>query len=155
MSYAQLADVQARIPLFAISGTSRPNSTQVQGFLDQRAEEIDAAIRSRGIATPVTDAAWTTELLGLNAKAAAGDTMNAAFPSDAGPGSTALGPSLLREYNQRLIDIRRGNGIPIGVSVAEVDLAPRSDSTDLTVITEDDWQRDERLRPLFAVGRRF
>jgi hypothetical protein len=138
------------IPLFNLSSTSKPNTTQVQNFINNRSQEIDIAIRSRALAVPVADSAWLPELIQLNAKGAAADCMNAAYPSDSGPGSTALGPQLLREYLARLSEIKRGVGIPVAVPAMESDLAPRSYWTDNPVtvpnvpgvIYPDDYSED-------------
>lgn len=58
-TYAAVADVQALLPSasstgITISGTSSPSTTQVEGFLDQVAAEINSVLVQIGYSVPVT-----------------------------------------------------------------------------------------------------
>lgn len=79
MAYATTADVTARggEALANLSATSKPTAVQVDGFLDDKAGEIDAYLAGHGIPVPATgttakalkDAnAWGATLMALMAR---------------------------------------------------------------------------------------
>lgn len=130
MSYATVAQVQAYVPLLPISSGSTPSSAAVQTFLDDRSETIDAALASRGYAVPVTAPSWFVEdLARLNAEGAAGDVWLAAFISAPGINASANGQARLKNYMDRVSELRQGIGVPVGAAYQEVDQAVRSEAT--------------------------
>jgi hypothetical protein len=137
VAYCAVSDVQNIMPLWPITTTSKVNVTHVNAHIANCAAEIDSAIASRGLLVPVASPAWfVADLLRLNAQGACALVLMAMFPAESfsarseGSGSMALGPMLWRTYQNRLADIRKGVGIPVGTAVAEADQAPRSYLTD-------------------------
>jgi hypothetical protein len=57
-TYADVNNVQPYLTPYGltIGAGSKPTTTEVEGFLDQAAAEIDAALKTRGYSTPATDA---------------------------------------------------------------------------------------------------
>lgn len=124
MAYATQADALTycgRINL-TLSPTSTPSTNDVNQFLTDRSNQIDAALKSRGIAVPITDSVFAAELVSLNAKGAAADLLNAAFPMN----QNTVAAALLREFSARINQYYQGLGVPTGIAVAEPDLAPAS-----------------------------
>jgi hypothetical protein len=161
LAYASLADVQQLLPTYPIDPTSGVTQAQALALIDQCAAEIDAALGSRGVAVPVTAPPWAvTDLTRLNAQGAAALVYMAAFPQDAGIGSTALGPMLWKTYQGRLSEIRKGIGIPTGLLYAEDDQSPRASLTDQAAWAEDAtavdvFGRDIPGEPAFTRGMTF
>lgn len=145
--YATQAKVQTFLGrLLTVTATSVPSASDVADFLTQRSQEIDSALSSRGIVTPVTSPQWfLDELIGLNAKGAAADVFRAALITGEGNDRSSAGPSLLKEYTDRLNQLRLGTGVPVGVAVSETDLAVRSNAT---------GPNARRTEPMFRRERR-
>jgi hypothetical protein len=57
MPYAALTHVQARDKGRTFDQTSKPAATEVAGYLDQKAGEIDSVLRARGYALPIATGA--------------------------------------------------------------------------------------------------
>lgn len=63
-SYAQVADVSARLPWFSIATSSKPNATQVTGYLADASNEIDSRLGQQFYVVPVpTTAAVASDQL--------------------------------------------------------------------------------------------
>lgn len=130
MPYATLPQVQAQIPKLTLTDASRPSVSDVTLYLQQRADEIDAALSFRGIATPVTAPVWFVgELSRLNARGAAADALLGAFISGEG-NDRGPGPVMLAEYAKRVQQLRDGIGIPAQETDAARQFGPRSLWTD-------------------------
>src|ERR1700690_1575781 len=111
----------------SVNSGSTPSTTDITTFIPDRSNQLDAALKSRGLTVPViAPAEFVAELAGLNAKGAAADMMNAAYISN----DRGNGAILLKEFLGRVAQLYQGVGIPVGVGVAESDLAPRSYFTD-------------------------
>lgn len=91
MAYAALTDVQARAGALAgaWTTTSNPSTSQITGFLDDIAAEIDAALAGRGLA--ITDPASTAALAlkNVNAVGALILALQATYPEGSGPSSAS------------------------------------------------------------------
>jgi len=137
------------------TATSVPSLTDLDSFVTDRSNIIDAALKSRGIATPVAaPAEFVAELAALNAKGAAADMMQAAFitndTNDRGAGSLYL-----KEFVDRVNQLKAGIGVPVGLSTAETDLAPRYGATDTFASDDTSWERSVQSTPIFRLGRQF
>lgn len=143
MSYCTTAQVISQIGRLGkgLSTTSVPNTAaDLTGFISDRSNQIDMALSSRGLSVPVVNTtpaspqltAFLAELARLNAEGAAADMMLAAYitndSNDRGTGAIKL-----KSFEARLDDFRKGIGIPVGIAVAETDLAVRSNATDAPV----------------------
>lgn len=117
MSYCVLADVQALNPTRTYSATTTPNTTQVQGFINDIAGEIETVLQGRGLAVPVTvPAAFLTFLKQLNAIGAAAMTERAMFPEAQGMlGGTSAGALHWKQYQDGLKFLREGT-LPTGAA---------------------------------------
>ncbi len=130
MTYAQFSDVVALVPQLSGSQalndvTSIPTITQVNEYLTNTAAEIDAALASIGLQTPVTQpASFVTALLHLNAVGAAALLLLSIYPAETESDKAPLGTVFLEEYKMRLQEFYERLGIPSGVLIAEPVLAP-------------------------------
>ncbi len=107
MAYCTVSDVQARCKKFTISGTSKPTETEVEGFIDQCAAELDGITATLGYTTPVTGTESLKLLKKANADGAAFYTYNAAF-SAVSPNASTLGAEYQEEWKHFLSMLRRG-----------------------------------------------
>lgn len=91
MAYAALTDVQARAGALAAAwtSTSNPSTTQINGFLDDIAAEIDAALAGRSLAAPDTGTTAAAALKNVNALGALVLALKATYPEGSGPGSAS------------------------------------------------------------------
>lgn len=51
--YAQLSDVQGKLPFFRVGATSVPNSSQIARFLEEVSDELDSSLIREGYRIPV------------------------------------------------------------------------------------------------------
>lgn len=122
MPYAAASDLTRYLGKYAafFTATSVPSNADAQQFLDSVAGEIDAALSGRGIPVPVTLATAPQSFLDFleetNAIGAAAQIVAALFPQAAGPASSTYQDFLDRQYEQRLVSLRRGEGVPDVVS---------------------------------------
>jgi hypothetical protein len=106
-SYADVEHVQPYLTPYGltIGGSSVPTATQVEGFLDQVAAEVDAVLKARGYATvPATDA---TDILFLRLHVsmyAAVLTYAAGFGSDDMPDGIEEMKEHYHEFLKRIAD---------------------------------------------------
>ena len=106
-TYADVEHVQPYVTPYGltIGSTSKPTTTQVEGFLDQTAAEVDAVLSARGYGTvPATD---TTDILFLRLHVsmyAAVLTYAAGFGSDNMPDGIMEMKEHYNSFLQRLID---------------------------------------------------
>lgn len=135
-----------------------PSLSDLNTFINDRSEQIDAALKARGLSTPITaPAEFVAELAALNARAAAADMMVASYLTNDG-NDRGTGAIWLKDFTDRLNQIRQGIGVPVTVAAAEQDLAVHSLWTDSGATTSDGVnQFGERVpaRPIFSIGRRF
>ena len=130
-SYATADNVQDFLATFIQGVNSIPSVVRIGNLLSYTAGEIDASLKHRGLATPVTmPAEFVEELTELNAMGAAAWVAQQAFPETMGPSGTPIGKQLLGDFQARLTEYRSGIGIPVGVAVFENDLQPRTWITD-------------------------
>lgn len=91
MAYADLSAVKARAGALARawSDTSTPTNSDIAGFLDDTAAEIDALLEARGLTPPASGTAAATALRGLNASAALVIALEATYPDSSGLASAS------------------------------------------------------------------
>ena len=76
--YAQIGDVRGKAPSLELSDRSRPSTVDVQRFLDEVEEEVNAVLQSRGYTVPFTGGPRTMRLLrSLVATGALAETLDA------------------------------------------------------------------------------
>jgi hypothetical protein len=133
--YATLVQVLSQCGRLSksIDGASTPSVTDVIGFIADRAAQIDEALQSRGLATPLTAQSVSAGVLAsfarLNAEGAAADTMLAAYITNDG-NDRGTGAIKLKSFETRIAQLYKGEGVPVAMPVMESDLAPRSYFTD-------------------------
>lgn len=159
-AYASIDTVQGLLPHLVLSTTTKPTTAQVTEYLENTAGEIEAALAVKGVAVPVTAPAWfVTDLENLNAMGAAAHALMAWRPDQAGPTGNGQGYTLWRAYQARLVEFRRGIGIPVGVAEAEIVKAPRSYLVDTGAIGSDtavdDFGSTVDANPVFTMARVF
>lgn len=179
MAYATQAQALSYMSRLAktTTGSSFPSTSDLATFIADTAGIIDAAVKSRGLTTPVTaPAEFVAELGSLNAKAAAAQMMIAAYITN-DSNDRGNGEILWKQFTDRIAQIYKGVGVPVAVSVAEADLAPRSFFTDYSAVGSggdgqivgdfnvpaelaqpsptDPWGDTINSEPLFRRDRRF
>ncbi len=161
MVYAGDSDALPYLRRLNLSSSSIVTLADLDTFLAQRGNQIDAALKSRGLQTPLTSPPappeFLAELVALNAKGAAADVMLALYVTNDG-NDRGTGAALLKEFTDRINQLRQGVGVPVSVPVAEADLAVHSLWTDANAIGTDGVnQFGERVpaAPVFSMGRRF
>lgn len=113
-----------------ITSTSVPALTDLDTFLADRSSEIDNALKSRGLTTPVTTPAeLVATVTSYAVLGAAGNAMLAAYITN-DTNDRGTGGSYLKQFTDFIARIIAGKGVPVGAAVAEPDLAPRSYFTD-------------------------
>lgn len=118
MSYAGPDDLNRHLGIYnkMLTATSTPSLADRQTFLDDIAGEIDAALSSRGIGTPVTIASAPQSFLDFlkvtNAIGAAAQIVAALLPNQEGYGSSTYDQWLDKQYEERLKGLRDGSAIP-------------------------------------------
>lgn len=123
MAYAALADVQALMPKWTINDSSTPTQTQVSGFIDDIAAEIDTVLSAQGLTVPVaTPASFVAFLAMLNAQGAAALAVAGMFPSQAqaDPVGTPLAAFLQKQYERGLARLVKGEAIPEGAARSDI-----------------------------------
>lgn len=89
MAYSDLAAVKARAGALSNAWTnvSKPSETDIAGFLDDVAAEIDALLEARGLTPPAPGSAAANALRGINADGALLLALEATYPEGSGPSS--------------------------------------------------------------------
>ena len=107
MAYAELADLKARAGRLAGAWdeSTSPSDTDLRGFLDATAGEIDAAVAARGFPTPVSDVTAAKGLLNVNADMALLLALRATWPGGSGPTQVR---ELISDVEARVADYRKG-----------------------------------------------
>lgn len=122
MSYATVAQVQARVPYYTISDASKVTAAMVQGYIDQVSAEVDSAVVGHGVSVPVTAPSyWLSSLSETVIIGATARLLKAAYPP---MGSDVANPNADREwltYEKRIAALVTGDGIPPGVITSEND----------------------------------
>lgn len=123
MAYCTIADVRALNPKRTYDDSSKPTATQVEGFVDNAANEISTILSARGLAVPVTAPThFANHLKHVNANGAAATAEMAMFPEAVGsPGGSPHGQQLYRIYKDQLAQLERGE-LPVS---AESGAGPR------------------------------
>lgn len=104
--YASVADVQALLPEFEISATSKPTASEVESIIAQASGEVDGVLRAQGYASvPATGANDLALLRGHVARYTAAHTYLAAFLKDEPPYKVKAWIEGWRDFIARL---RRG-----------------------------------------------
>lgn len=113
-SYASAPDVSARIGVATITASSKPNTTQVAGYIDDISDELDGRLAALNYTTPIPTGATTAFDL-LNAWTSIGAAMNwtAALPQ--GESGKHL-PYLERRWNTILKALEDGTMAVPGLS---------------------------------------
>jgi hypothetical protein len=90
-SYADVEAVQARAGVLstAWTATSSPSLTDIAGFLDDIAAEIDAALGGRSLTAPAAGSVAANALKNGNALGALVLALQATFPEGSGPASAS------------------------------------------------------------------
>lgn len=143
--YGTVEAVKALVPRLKIGvGTGSVTDDEAIAInLTNFSGELDAALQSRDILTPVTMPAWfLTELGGLVVLAAAATALWAHAPG--GTGVRGAADAYWAAYQRRLSEIRSGIGIPMAVAGSTVPSQPHgyfvdTDSTDPTLGVTDEW----------------
>ena len=108
MAYCDIDDVKALNPKRTYSATTTPTETQVEGYIDDIAVEIDNILQAQGYTVPVTTPTnFVDYLKTLNARGAAAQAEMAMFP-DTMDGMSARGAQLLALYKDGLKALRNG-----------------------------------------------
>lgn len=163
MAYASADDVQAHIANIDITSTTKVSTDELTKLLTQTNSEIDAALASQGLTTPVTTPdEFVNELAQLNARGSAALALLALYPAEAGPGSSGQAAQLWRAYLNRLKELRQGIGIPSGAVSADTTGTIRTFFGDQNAIGEgvdstltDQWGEKVDSAPKFTMGRKF
>jgi hypothetical protein len=117
-SYATTADVNALAPQALFSATSRPSLTQVQLFVDDGTNVINATLANIGYVTPITGTIALAECKKANAWYALGiaqqvrDTAVATATSDKGTPGKNIWTRMFEEWLARLVDPRNPFELP-------------------------------------------
>lgn len=121
MAYAAITDVQALCPQRpTYSSTTKPTSTQVEGFITSIASEIDTALAGRGLTVPVTTPAeFLAYVTHINALGAASLAERAMFPAAVGPGATPSSAVLWKQYQDGLKYLKEGK-VPTSLDGSDV-----------------------------------
>lgn len=130
MGYATLARLRGMLGRVELSATSKPvNEADAQQFIDDHADEINAALNAAGVGTvPVTaPASYVDRLALLNSYGAASMVIEATFPGEAF--APVAGSRLWEQrYKDGIKAIRNGSDIPPELldGFASPDVAPMS-----------------------------
>jgi len=108
-TYAAVSDVQALLnalggPGVTIGAATVPTTTQVEGFLDQVAAEIDATLIGLGYSVPVTGSTDILLIRRYLAQKVAAMSWNAGFMADEKPAKIKDWEKEYDTFIQRLID---------------------------------------------------
>lgn len=153
MAYCTSSDVQALLPKFTLSATTKPNTTQVTQFCDDVSAEVDIYLARGGVTTPVTTP--TTLVTWLRKVAQAGTaalTLKAMFPDQLGPAETPAYAFFEKQYQDALKLMKDGDFISsiVGTSSDLLDV-----STYFTRNPDEEEELGEIAEPLFKIGKTF
>lgn len=122
--FATVADVQALLAQLSITASSKPDTEQVQGFIDEIDAEMRGVLRESGYVTTVTDADALNVLKMYNAYGAAAISMDAARPG--------TGDGYWQRYQQGLKRIEHGQILGLEIQ-ADAQGLPMSDGVTSSV----------------------
>lgn len=126
MAYATIDDVLFELGKHApaLTATSKPSQADVTGkILPDVAGAIDAILSARGLVVPVAaPPSFLERLRALNAIGAAARVDAALFPQAGGPASTSFATWLKELYDDGIVSLRDGEGIPDGLASAGTSL---------------------------------
>lgn len=95
MAYATSADVQAKVPQFVFSATTKPSLTDIAGLIAEVEAELDASLGNLGYVVPVTGAKSLVLVRTMVAYAALARTLDALH---AGTGQASPVADTARKY---------------------------------------------------------
>jgi len=130
VAYANLSAVTARAGALARAWTaeSAPSFSDIEGFLDDVAAEIDALVAARGLTPPLAGSAAANALRGVNADGALVLALEATYPETSGPSSAAKTlDDARRRYEQAVEALTTGTHPAVAVLEASAD-APSATS---------------------------
>lgn len=148
MTWAVLADVQARLAGRTISATSKPTSTQVEAWIAEAEAMLTGSLGAAGLPLPAAGATGATIMRAWVCDYAEGRT-RMAYASAGGDGSNDDGKDQVEGFRQLTVNIRR-YPTDYGAMLAAGD-APdgasrcRGSNTDTTATTytAPEFERDE------------
>lgn len=112
-SYATEVKVESLMAQFIIDETTSPSSTELTTIIEDVEGEIDTALRTQGVSTPVATPTYLLDWLeGLASTGAAARALKSMFPDAGGPGQVAASEFYQRIYERGLAGIRDGTMIP-------------------------------------------
>lgn len=118
MTYTSVAQVQALIASYPIGASSKVTPTQVQLMMGAVSDEIDVALASNGISTPITNpAGFVSRLAILNAYGTAAMVLKSGYPEATGSGADPAYAFWEARYQAGLKSLFDGSGIPNDVLV--------------------------------------
>lgn len=125
-AYADLAAVKARAGVLANSwsAATTPSNTDISGFLDDVAAEIDALLTARGYTPPVAGSAAAKALKGINADGALVLALEATFPEGSGPSSAGKPLDEARARYENAYDALLDGSLPALALLASSGAAP-------------------------------
>lgn len=120
MAYAVISDVRKENPQRTYSDSTKPTTTQVEGFITDIAGEIDTVLAGRGMTVPVTTPAeFLTYVTHINALGAAALAERAGFPEASGPLATPASVVLWKQYQDGLKYLKEGK-LPVSLDGSDV-----------------------------------
>lgn len=153
MAYCTTSDVQALLPKFVLSTTTKPTLTQVEQFCDDVAAEIDIYLARGGASTPVsTPTTLVTWLRKISGAGVAAMTLKAMFPDQLGPAETPAYAFFEKQYQDALKLMKDGDFISsiVGTSGDLSDV-----STYFTRNPDEEEELGEIAEPTFKVSSVF
>lgn len=115
MPYAALTDVQARAGRLLDDVTQNPSATEVEGFLADTAEKIDAFLNAAGHDTPTVSPAAVQAIRADNADGALVLALEARYGSKAGGEVSAVLEGARARWNFALLMLRDGKHPAVGI----------------------------------------
>lgn len=153
MAYATETKLEALMAKFSVDGGSSPDSSQVAVIIQDVEGEIDTALRTQGISTPVTTPAYFLDWLeGLATAGAAARALKSMFPDATGAGETPAYAFWQTIYNNGLRDIKNGTMIPPEVTRSGSGISP---STYFTRNPDEEEDLGDISEPMFRIGKTF
>jgi len=155
MAYCDTTDVQALLPQFTLSTTTKPTLVQTGLFIDDIAAEMDIYLARGGVTTPVTTpTTFTTWLKKVNAEGAAATVLRGMFPGQMQNANQVSSPADMWEarykaalkliQDQKFLSSITGSGDDLQVP-----------TTYLTNNPDEEEDIGEIAEPFFKLGHTF
>lgn len=104
MAYAVIGDISARLPGRTFSATSKPTTSQVEGWIAETEAALDGALAGAGMSVPFTDASAVLILKSWVGECVEG-RVRMAHASLGGDASNEDGKDMVERFFSRLDDI--------------------------------------------------